>query len=49
MLSKDEKIEILIDLYIHGEIDREDYIILRKTIEANDKKIQEKEEEESGD
>lgn len=28
------KIELLIDLYIKGEIDREDYIRIRKSIEG---------------
>lgn len=28
------KIELLIDLYIQGEIDKEDYIMLRKSIEG---------------
>jgi len=28
------KIELLIDLYINGEIDKEDYITLRKSIEG---------------
>lgn len=28
------KIKLLIDLYIQGEIDKEDYIMLRKSIEG---------------
>ena len=28
------KLELLIDLYIQGEIDKEDYIRLRKSIEG---------------
>lgn len=28
------KIELLIDLYIQGEIDKEDYIRIRKSIEG---------------
>lgn len=30
-----KKLDMLIDLYIRGEIDKEDYIRLRKSIEPN--------------
>lgn len=34
-----KKLDILINLYLQGEIDKEDYIRLRKGIEPNTKKL----------
>ena len=34
-----EKLNIIINLYIHGELDEEDYIRLRKSIEPNTIKL----------
>lgn len=38
-MKRSEKLDILIDLYLQGEIDKEDYIRLRKSIEPTTIKL----------
>lgn len=39
-MKRSEKLDIIIDLYLQGEIDKEDYIRLRKGLEPRTRKLQ---------
>lgn len=44
-MTPSEKLDILIELYIYGDIDREDYIRIRKEIEVAIERQNRKDEE----
>ena len=48
-MKRSEKLDILIDLYIQGELDRDDYIRLRKGLEPRTKMLQDIKKEEKKD